>query len=341
MMPKPSMSTLLPTLDSRNAPVFVTGCARSGTTLLYHTLLSSGGFAVYFAEPGVFDMLVPKFKDLGVRNNRARLMKYWLNSKMFRASGLKREDIEAKILSQCKSNGDFLAIVMQEIARLQGKDRWAVWGPDNLLYMPQIKKDLPQAKFIHMIRDGRDVAISMHKEGWIRPLPWDANQGLLAAALHWLWKVNRGRKCGQRFAPDYLEVRFEDLLAKQGEKLLRISAFVGYELNVDDIQRNALGTLRDSNSTFRSTPLQDRPIGRWRTLLSAHEIELLESVLGPTLLELGYEVSKRELKTCGVTTRIRKAMYPAYFDAKLWCRANTPLGRFVDTSRLRLEQQVR
>lgn len=68
-------------------------------------------------------------------------------------------------------------------------------------------------------------------------------------------------------------------------------------------------------------------MGRWRTLLSAHEIELLESVVGPTLLELGYEVSKRELKTCAVATRIRKAIYPAYFDAKLWCKANAPLGR--------------
>jgi hypothetical protein len=47
--------------------------------LLYHTLLSSGGFAVYFSEPAVFKLLVPKFKHVGVYNNRGRLMKYWLN----------------------------------------------------------------------------------------------------------------------------------------------------------------------------------------------------------------------------------------------------------------------
>ena len=125
------MSVGSQSLDRPSAPVFVIGCARSGTTFMYHTLLSSGGFAVYFAEPAVFDMLVPKFKNLGVRKNRANLMKYWLNSKMFRASGLRQEDIEAKILTQCKSNADFLVIVMDEIARSQGKDRWATWGPDN------------------------------------------------------------------------------------------------------------------------------------------------------------------------------------------------------------------
>jgi Sulfotransferase family len=326
--------------DLCHPPVFVMGCARSGTTLLYHTLLSSGGFAVYFAEPAVFDMLVPRFKDLGVPRHRAELMKYWLNSKMFRASGLSREEIEVKVLSQCKSNTDFLVIVMQEITRSQGKERWAVWGPDNLLYMPQIKKELPKAKFIHIIRDGRDVALSLHREGWIRPLPWDRDQGLAVAALHWLWKVNRGRKYGRRFGSDYLELRFEDLLSKRDEILRRISEFIGFEIDPEFIEKNALGTLKDSNSTFRSTAQQNVPMGRWRTLLPPPDIDLLESVLGPTLLELGYEVTRQEFMPRSVRTRFLQAAYPAFFEAKLWCKSNTPLGRLVDMSRLRLEQQV-
>lgn len=334
------MNNELRNRDLSHPPVFVMGCARSGTTLLYHTLLSSGTFAIYFAEPAVFDMLVPKFKDLSVRKHRVELMRYWLNSKMFRASGLSREEIEAKVLWQCKSNADFLVIVMQEIARSQGKNRWAVWGPDNLLYMPQIKKELPEAKFIHIIRDGRDVALSLNKEGWIRPLPWDRNQALLVAALHWLWKVNRGRRYGRRFGSDYLELRFEDLLSKRDEVLLRISEFLGCTIDPAFIEKNALGTLKDSNSTFRSTVQQNAPIGRWRTLLSRAEIDLLESVLGPTLLELGYEVTRRQIMPRSARTEVMQLIYPAILDAKLWCKSNTPLGRLVDTSRLRLEQQL-
>jgi hypothetical protein len=81
-------------------------------------------------------------------------------------------------------------------------------------------------------------------------------------------------------------------------------------------------------------------MGRWKTPLSHSEIYLLESVLWPTLLDLGYEVMERELKPYDLRTRLIKAVYPTFLDAKLWCKTNAPLGRLVDTSRLRLEQRV-
>ena len=58
------------TVRSR-APVFVVGSPRSGTTLLYHMLLSAGRFAIYRAETHVFNVLVPRFGDPGVPSNRA------------------------------------------------------------------------------------------------------------------------------------------------------------------------------------------------------------------------------------------------------------------------------
>src|ERR1700730_18323820 len=71
-----------------NAPVFVLGSPRSGTTLLYHMLLSSGGFAVYRSETHVFNMLETAYGDLGNASNKRKLMKAWLGSKLFRVSGL-------------------------------------------------------------------------------------------------------------------------------------------------------------------------------------------------------------------------------------------------------------
>ena len=79
------------------APVFVLGCVRSGTTLLYHMLLSAGGFAVYLAESNVFNLLALRFGDLAARSNRENLLGVWLGSKLFRATGLNRQLIEEKI----------------------------------------------------------------------------------------------------------------------------------------------------------------------------------------------------------------------------------------------------
>src|SRR5579864_7442070 len=141
-----------------SAPIFIVGSARSGNTLLYHTLLSSGTFANYRGEPAVFDLISPKFGSFASRRNRERIAAIWLRSRMFRISGLDRDFIAEKIVQHCHSRGEFLRIMMDEIARSQGLRRWAVWGPDNLLCMNSIKTELPDALFIHIIRDGRDVA---------------------------------------------------------------------------------------------------------------------------------------------------------------------------------------
>ncbi len=233
-------------------PVFVVGSARSGTTLLYHSLLSSGGFADYRTEPAVFDLLIPKFGDLNKLANRRRLMQVWLRSYQYRISGVRRDQLEARILSECRNGGDFLRIVMDEIAQAQNVDRWAVWGPDNLLHLTAIAKALPDALFIHMIRDGRDVAVSMNKEGWIRPFPWDHERQLLVAALHWKWKVERGRRAGAKVSPRYIEIRFEDLVSTPENTLAHIGRFIGQDLDYSQIRNNPVGTLRNPNSTFRN-----------------------------------------------------------------------------------------
>src|SRR6266699_1771257 len=78
-----------PTLATRSrAPVFVLGCPRSGTTVLYHMLLSAGDFALYRAESNVFSVLQPRFGNLESERHRKALLRCWLKSKLFHATGL-------------------------------------------------------------------------------------------------------------------------------------------------------------------------------------------------------------------------------------------------------------
>src|SRR5262249_50632449 len=97
-------------------PVFIVGCPRSGTTYLYHLLLSAGGFAEFHTQMNVFDVLEPIYGDLSSAANKRHMMKDWLASKAFTVSGLQAAEIEQKVLTECHSAGDFLRIVMNEVA---------------------------------------------------------------------------------------------------------------------------------------------------------------------------------------------------------------------------------
>src|SRR5712692_11849338 len=89
------------------APVFVLGCPRSGTTVLYHMLLSAGNFAVYRTESNVFSVLQPRFGSLRSKNNLRELLQLWLKSKLFQATGLQAAQIREKLMRDCNCAGDF------------------------------------------------------------------------------------------------------------------------------------------------------------------------------------------------------------------------------------------
>ena len=124
-------------------------------------LLSAGGFALYLGESSIFNLLAPRFGNLAVLENRRKMLSVWLGSTLFRISGLQRTDVESKILDQCSNPGDFLRIVMDEMTRQQGAQRWAGNAPEEILHLWQIKETVPDALVIHMIRDGRDVCLSL------------------------------------------------------------------------------------------------------------------------------------------------------------------------------------
>jgi len=96
------------------APVFVLGCPRSGTTVLYHMLLSAGGFAVYRSESNVFNLLAPRFGEMRSASDRKALMDTWVNSMLFSVSGLDAAKITARVVNECRNPGDFLRMVMGE-----------------------------------------------------------------------------------------------------------------------------------------------------------------------------------------------------------------------------------
>lgn len=319
------------------APVFVLGCPRSGTTVLYHMLLSAGDFAIYRAESNVFNLLVPRFGGMRSAANRQQLLDTWLESKLFRVSGLDPNEISSKIMDDCRGGGDFLRIVMEEVARKQGTTRWAECTPDHLLYMEEIKRQIPDALFIHIIRDGRDVALSYVQQGWSYPLPWDRDERLGVAGLYWEWVVRKGCEQGRRLGADYQQVRFEDLVTNPRPTLSRLGEFIEHDLDYDRIQREAIGSVRQPNTSFAAASNESfDPVARWKTKMSREQASAFEALVGNLLQELGYPlVSEGKPKVSLRASRLRST-YLAMFEAKHRMKA-TPLGRFVGLDPLEVE----
>jgi hypothetical protein len=319
------------------APVFVIGCSRSGTTLLYHMILSSGNFAVYRMESHVFTLLEPRFRPLSVPENKRKLLDAWYQTRLYVRSGLTPEDIEPQVMAECQNGGDFLRIQMEAMCRKQGVERWADTTPEHLLYIRRIKQTIPNALVIHVIRDGRDVALSWEKLSQIRRLPGDRKRPAMAAGIYWEWIVNQGRQAGRELGDDYIEVHYEDLVRQPEAVLQRLEPFLEHNLDYDLIQQVAIGSVTTPNTAFRDaslsdSPLKDQtsPVGRWRQEFSADDLATFEALVGGTLNKFGYEVQTKSPTPRSLNLAAMRAAYRLYFESKQCLKTRTPFGkRFV------------
>jgi hypothetical protein len=323
------------TATSRSArPVFVVGSARSGTTLFYDMLLSAGGFAVYLAESNVFNLLAPHFGNLRRRSDREKLLQVWLRSKLFRATGLEANEIEHDILENCLNAGDFLRTVMDAMVRRQNMQRWAENSVEGCMHISTIKTLVSDALIIHMVRDGRDVATSLHNSRFVRTLPWRSRISLVGGGVYWEWVIQLACNYGRQLGDDYLEVHFEDLIHSPGETLRTVGKFLDHELDYDRIRHVGYGSISRPNTFFSLDPKKFSPVGRWKKQFSALELSRFESIVGPSLLEHGYHLaSEVQQPAMSAEMKITRQFYRTLFESKLrlknhplvsWLRPLTP-----------------
>ena len=311
-------------------PVFIVGCPRSGTSFLYHLLLSAGGFAEFRTQMNAYDVLDPIYGPLSSSRNRARMMRDWLQSKAFQVSGLDAAAIEAKVQAECRSVADFLRIVMNEVATAQGVERWIDSTPTNIPHMLRIAGDFPDAQFLHIIRDPRDVALSLVKRGWARPLPWDKDKALLAAGLYWECIVRKGRGLGARLQSRYFELRYEELVEKPREVLARVGEFLQRDLDYDRIQQRRVGSVKTPLTAF-SEDLERgefKPVGRWKERFPRAQLQQFEDLIGRYMTELGY-VRATPPGRHRFFVRRKRLEYGAFYGLKQWGKVNTPLSRWL------------
>jgi sulfotransferase family protein len=313
------------------APVFVVGCPRSGTTFLFDALCSSGVFPVFDQESHVFGGLVTRVGSLSHRKNREELFERWTQSSYFKPVGIDLEEVRRRIVEECNNGGDFLRIVMESMARQQNKDRWAEHTPDHVLYLKEIKRTLPDALILHLIRDGRDVALSLDRQGFLNPYLLSKKHSLVACGVYWEWLVEAGLDAGTALGTNYMEVRFEDLITKPHETFAKIGLFIDEDLDYDRIRQQGVGAVNKPNTSFKaeSTKTGFDPVSRWKRDYPKGELLRLEKAIGPFLKKMGYQLSTPE-NELGDTfgPRSLRTFYRNYLASRLFVKTYFPMARY-------------
>lgn len=312
---------------SDNDPLFIIGAPRSGTTLLYHIMLSSGEFPIYMAESKVL-VCRGRYGPLDDEANRERFLSDFLNSRQFARSDLDAGEFRQKVTHRVGSYTDFLRLFMDEMAREQGKDRWIEKTPDHVWHVHRLAEAFENAKFIHLVRDGRDVALSIRRLGWTRTVGPDRTLQLVAAGKWWETDVRRGRRAGSGLGDRYLEVRYENLVEELDDTMDSVRAFAGIRSRIPPGEPNRPGYVVSSNTAFDAPTegISTTAVGRWRRRLEDDEAVNLCHAIADPLERLGYG-------GCNLSgdPDIRMQIFARSYGAirRLWrlLKADTPLAR--------------
>lgn len=280
-----------------NPYVFIVGCARSGTTLLRRMVDAHPEIAILRAEshwiPGYYAERVGMTPDGTVT---PRLVSALLEHPKFVKLRIDRAELESLLGNgRSLSYSAFVTALFDLYARKQGKSLAGDKTPRYVRDIETLHGLWPSARFVHLIRDGRDVSLSVRD--WHRKAPnfarlfgtWGDNP-VSTAALWWGWHVALGREGGSALGHQlYYEVRYEALVEDAERECRKLCAFLGVRYD-DAMLRFHEG--RTKNKPGLSAKRAWLPVTAglrdWRTQMAPDDVERVEAAVGDLLDELGY-----------------------------------------------------
>jgi len=295
-------------------------------------ILSSGDFAICPQESSAFCFLGLKYPNLGALRERRALLEFWLRTGWFAASGLDRKDIETRVLEECRNIGGFLRIAMEAMCRQQRVRRWAEKSPAHALYLPEIKRSIPDSLIVHIIRDGRDVALSLANFEKIHPFLWDLGKTLPALGMYWKWIVRRARGAGRQIGPDYYELHYEDLIQNPRDTLAKLGRFIDHDLDYARILQAGIGSVSRPESSFPGVTSSGdfKPVDRWKQKFSPRELAEFESLAGDCLEEMGYTLSTGPMnQRRSLPIMVTGSFYASQLKSMHWLKGRRTLRTLV------------
>lgn len=279
------------------SPIFIVGCPRSGTTLLRNLLRSHPRLTF----PSESHFIPSFFRGYGHPGNAEEAIE--LADRLLRLEWIRQWGITLAA-DEFGPDRSFQAVVcrlFETWSRSEGKPRWGDKTPHYVQNILTLAELFPEARIIHIIRDGRDVSLS-----WLKAAFEPRN--LFTAATLWNRYVTAGRNAGSMLPrKSYLEIRYEALLDRPGETMRAVCDFVNEPfceavLTPSPIPRvlrpRLFGDEKPPEQPGRDVipPLQSH----WKTGMSRPAQVLFESVAGGLLSSLQYETIGATRSVSGV-----------------------------------------
>jgi hypothetical protein len=311
-------------------PLLILGVRRSGTTLLRVMLDRHSALAV--PDESYF---IPQLADRHLRHvdpddfiddlRRLNTLAEW---------DVPLEQVRAR-LSERMPIGAAIGTVYAVYANERGKERWGDKTPMYMQNLRLLERLFPDALFLHLIRDGRDAAmsfLSMPKgivtETWMHP------RTAADFACQWRSEVSAARRLGRRVGRErYLEVRYETLVADVEPVLQAVCRFarLPYEPGLADYAGNVDVSAKPHQQSLTRPPTPG--LRDWRTQMSAEDVAAFERLAGELLRELGYEThhqpdafGRLRLGSYAARAAAWRAASFALRRSPLWRRRHPPLG---------------
>lgn len=314
-----------------NDPFFIVGASRSGTTLLRMMLTSHSRLSI---PPETWYLIplrdeLPHDRPLQAQEiDRAVAImtghRFW--------AGLKLDVIEFRrrvAALQAPFLRDVVEVVYGWYLEKEGKARWGDKTPIYVSVVPELAQMFPDARFIHLIRDGRDVGKSSQGHRWRGPF-------LHANLDEWIKTVDYDASwTAPELRARILRVHYEQLVLEPEVTLRELCRFLGEEF---EPQMLSWQDKVDERIPAREVPIHSKlkrktesgDVCRWKREMTRWEIFSAEAFMGKHLTRVGYERAYSS-----------PLWAPAFAATRLYCRTLLPAGHFCKRAFRFVKRRVR
>ena len=280
-------------INKRATPFFIIGSQRSGTTLLRLMLNAHSQIAI--PEEGGFWMpLLRDYRKVKAKTiKKAKLRRYidYIESNpQFSLWNLEANLLfEALRIEEKLTLRELMSLTYAEFSRAHGKQIWGDKTPSFFRMVPVLKKVFPDAKFIHLIRDGRDIYLSLKRID-------KGKRNISVQALEWVYKVRKARRDLSILKPSQiLELKYEDLVSSSAQILKKTCDFlqIRYEDEMLEYWKNSDKFIGAHHSNLIFQPVSSKSVSKWKLQMTNRQLNRYEAIAGPLLMSYGYELTNQ------------------------------------------------